>query len=81
MKKKKKLFKNWIIGKDKEKQKQRTIENDKKKGYKRKHSEVIGPYSCAKILRQMQKFYDNNDINQNKNNKNNALKRNNTAQK
>ena len=53
----KKNFEDWVIKKSKEK---KAKSEDKKtfKYVKRKHSEVIGPYSYAKILRQMQKRYN-----------------------
>jgi hypothetical protein len=53
----KKNFEEWLTNKSKEKK----VKSEDKKSFKyikRKHSEVIGPYSNANILRQMQKMYN-----------------------
>ena len=64
------IFINWIKRKNKEKkeekEKNKNIkcdDNSNKKYIKRKYSEVIGPYSYAKILRKMQNIYNNNNVN------------------
>ena len=66
-------FKNWIIKKEKEKEKNKLEQEKKlkeekekqkqKKNYlKRKNTEVIGPYSFAKILRNIQNSDNNEEI-------------------
>ena len=76
----KKKFKEWIIKKNKvkkenKKNKSSEAEKNNNKYIKRKYSQVIGPYSYAKDLRQMQKIYNE------KNNKYKDIKRSNTSKK
>ena len=58
-----KIFKNWV--KRKEKEKKIKNENEKKnscnKFFRRKYTEVIGPYSFAKVLRQIQNELNNKE--------------------
>ena len=76
----KEKFKEWLFKKNKEKKenkknKSNEEEKNNNKYIKRKYSQVIGPYSYAKALRQMQNIYNE------KNNKNKDIKRSNTSKK